>query len=81
MSRNKLKFLFVVGILYVFSSISFAKFEENLDDYTIEVKTKDNGDMVMAGYLVSSPISNLGLIRQHPTMLLMILENIWLNMV
>lgn len=60
MNRNKLKFLFVVVILYVFSSISFAKFEENLDDYTIEVKTKDNGDMVMAGYLVSSPMSNLG---------------------
>lgn len=60
MSRNKLKFLFVVGILYVFSSISFAKFEENLDNYTIEVKTKDNGNIVMAGYLISSPISNLG---------------------
>lgn len=53
MNRNKLKFLFVVVILFVFSSIFFAKFEENLDDYTIEVKTKDNGDMVMAGYLVS----------------------------
>lgn len=60
MNRNKLKFLFVVVILYVFSSISFAKFKENLDDYTIEVRTKDNGNMVMAGYLVSSPISNLG---------------------
>lgn len=60
MNRNKLKLLFVVVILYVFSSISFAKLEENLDDYTIEVKTKDNGDMVMAGYLVSSPMSNLG---------------------
>lgn len=60
MNRNKLKFLFVVVILFVFSSISFAKFEENLDDYTIEVKTKDNGDMVMAGYLISSPMSKLG---------------------
>ena len=60
MSRNKLKFLFVVVILYVFSSISFAKFEESLDNYTIEVKTKDNGNMVMEGYLVSSPMSNLG---------------------
>lgn len=60
MNRNKLKFLFVVVILYVFSSASFAKFEESLDNYTIEVKTKDNGDMVMAGYLVSSPMSNLG---------------------
>lgn len=60
MNRNKLKFLFVVVILFVFSSTSFAKFEENLDDYTIEVKTKDNGDMVMVGYLVSSPMSNLG---------------------
>lgn len=60
MGRNKLKFLFVVVILYLFSSTSFAKFEENLDNYTIEVKTKDNGNMVMGGYLVSSPISNLG---------------------
>lgn len=60
MNRNKLKFLFVVVIFYVFSSISFAKFEENLDNYTIEVKTKENGNIVMAGYLVSSPMSNLG---------------------
>lgn len=60
MNRNKLKLLFVVVILYVFSSTSFAKLEENLDNYTIVVKTKDNGDMVMTGYLISSPMSNLG---------------------
>lgn len=65
MNRNKLKILLVVAILYVLSSISSAKFEENLDNYTIEVKTKDNGDMVMAGYLVSSPMSNLGEITEQ----------------
>ena len=60
MNRNKLKFLFVVVILFAFSSVSFAELDEDLTNYTIEVNTKDNGDMVMAGYLISSPTSNLG---------------------